>query len=147
MSPLFESGKHLLDEGSLEFLQRLGFDLTNALACHRQMLPHLFECARLIFSDAKSQSDDSLFSGRQGAEDSIHFTGEFRAIHESVRRDRLMVRQQFSEFRAAVADPMLQSHRFLEGLNGFVQAIGTHAHGEGDFFQPRLTSQLLQEAA
>ena len=111
------------------------------------MLSDLFQRTRLIFPDPEAQPDDGLLSGGQGAENPIHFTGEFRTVHMRVRRDRLLVREQLAELRAAITDPMLQRHRFLEGLNGLMQPIRSHPHGGGHFFQARLASQLLHETA
>src|SRR5208282_170777 len=50
----------------LEFAQRLGFDLADALAGHRELLADLFERVVRVHADSEAHAQDPLLARGQG---------------------------------------------------------------------------------
>ncbi len=120
-------GKHFLNLGSLQFLERFRFDLANPLPRHREALSHLLQRAGLIVADTEAQPDDGLLSGCERAENTFKLVRHFRPVHMGIGWDGLQVGEQFPEFRTSVTHRLLQGDRLLKGLHGFVESLRSHS--------------------
>src|SRR3990170_7175686 len=74
-----------------ELAQRFGFDLTDALAGHRELLPHLFESVIGLFTNAEAHAQHLLLARRQGGQDLSRLLLQIN-VHDRIgRRDDSLV--------------------------------------------------------
>src|SRR5262249_44973965 len=59
-------------QGVAELAQRLGLDLANALACHREALADLLQGVLPLLADAEAQAEDLLLLRRQRGQRALH---------------------------------------------------------------------------
>lgn len=124
---LLDGGKHFLNLGGFQFLERLRFDLANPLPRHREALSHLLQRAGLFVADTEAQPDDGLLSGREPTENALKLVRQFSPVHMGIGWDGVQVWEQFPEFRVSVTYRLLQGDRFLKGLHGFVESLRPHS--------------------
>src|SRR5438128_12562380 len=101
----------------LELAQRLGLDLADALARHRELQAHLFQRVVGAHADAEAHAQHALFAWRQGRQ---HAGGGFAQIglNRGVdRQDRVLVLDEIAEVGVLlVADRSFQRQRLLGDL-------------------------------
>src|SRR5512132_13030 len=90
--------------------QRLGLDLADALAGHREPLTHFLQRVLTLLADAEAETQDLLFLGRQGGERALDLSRQILAEQGVVGRPRRLVLEEVTELRV-LADRGLQRER------------------------------------
>src|SRR3712207_1897707 len=132
-----------------EFAQRLGFDLSDALAGDGEVLADLFE--RVLGAggaEAEAHLDDLLLARRQRRQDLVRYLAQVRR-HDRVGRvlNRLVL-DEVAEVRVfLLADGRLQTYRLLRDLQNLAHLRDRDVHLAGDLLARRLAPQLLHERA
>ena len=127
-----------------QLAQRLGFDLTDALTGHVELLADFFQCVVRIHVDAETHSQYFRFAGGQAGE---HFLGGFaqafvdRRIHWRIHRGVLDEIPQMRVF--IVADRRLHGDWLFGYLQDAAHLVLGHIHALAQFFRRRLTAFLM----
>src|SRR5687767_12547398 len=92
-----EAAQHARAARMLELAQRLGLDLANALAGHRELLADLFQRVVGVHADAEAHAQHALFARRQRRQ---HARGALAqiALNGGLERDhRVLVLDEVAE--------------------------------------------------
>src|SRR4249920_1013490 len=101
----------------LEFAQRLGLDLTDALARHRELLANLLQSMVFIHSDAETHAENALFAWRQRRRNARGGLAQVGLDGGIDRQDRVLVLDEVAEVAVLlVADRGLERERLLGDL-------------------------------
>src|SRR5438445_633743 len=132
----------------LELAQRLGLDLADALARHRELLADLFQRVDGIHADAEAHAQHALFAWRQGRQ---HAGGGFAQIglNRGVdRQDRVLVLDEIAEVGILlVADRSFQRQRLLGDLEHLAHLLERHAELLGKLLGRGLAADLVEHPA
>src|SRR5215471_17302782 len=83
--------------GPAQLLQRLGFDLANALAGHRELLADLPQRMIASFSNSEAQLDDFGLARGQPGKQGLRLAGAVAFENDVERRDRVFVAKEVSD--------------------------------------------------
>jgi hypothetical protein len=83
----------------LQFLQRLGLDLADALAGHRELLAHLFERVIGVYADAEAHAQHALLARRQRGEHARRRLAQIALDRHVDRQDRVLVLDEIARMR------------------------------------------------
>src|SRR6476469_229956 len=81
----------------LEFAQRLGLDLADALACHRELLADLLQSMVFIHPDAETHAENALFAWRQRRQNARGGLAQVGLDGGIDRQDRVLVLDEIAE--------------------------------------------------
>src|SRR5918994_3866215 len=94
-----EAAQHARAAWVLELAQRLGFDLANALARHRELLADLFQGVIGVHADAEAHAQHALLARRQRGEDARRRLAQVRLDGGVDRQDGALVLDENAEVR------------------------------------------------
>src|SRR5712692_1652234 len=94
---LHEAFKFFAAAGMAQFAQRLGLNLPDALARHREILADLFERMIRVLPNPEPLAQDPLFAGGQGFERVVDLSLKVIPNRRLERRDRLLVLYKIAE--------------------------------------------------
>src|SRR4029450_6316235 len=98
-----------------QLAQRLGLDLTNALAGDREVLADLLERVLAAVREAEAQPQNLLLAGRERVEDLVGLLAQAEPDDRLHRRDDLLVLDEIAQVTVfLLADRRLQR----DGLRG-----------------------------
>src|SRR6266568_6013318 len=97
--PLNEGPEPLRRASLTQLLQRLGLDLTDALAGDAEALPDVLERVLGTLADAEAHAQDGPLARRQRAEQPLGLVGETARDRGVDRRERNRVLDEVGEFR------------------------------------------------
>src|SRR5947207_4105150 len=93
----------------LELAQRLGLDLADALAGHRELLADLFQGVVGVHADAEAHAKDPLLARRERSEHARRGLAQVRLDRGVDRQNRVLVLDEIAEMRILlVADRGLE---------------------------------------
>jgi len=81
----------------LQLSQRLGFDLPDSLARHRELLADLLQRVVLVHADAESHAKNALLARRQGRQHAGRGFAQVRLDGSVDRQDRVLVLDEIAE--------------------------------------------------
>src|SRR5215472_10918801 len=97
-----------------ELAQRLGLDLADALARHRELVADLFQRVVLVNADAEAHADYTLLARRERGERARRGLAQVRLDGGVDRQDRVLVLDEIAEVGILlVADRRLDGERLL----------------------------------
>src|SRR6185437_2693286 len=113
--------------GLAQLAQRLGLDLPDALARHRELLSDFFQRVVGLLSDTEAHPQDLLFARRQRRQHLALLLAEVALNRGLYRRGRQLVLDEIAE-RAffLVADRSLQRNRFLDDFEHLLDLVQRH---------------------
>src|SRR5262249_55507991 len=129
-----------------ELAERLGLDLANALAGHREALADLLERVLALVADAEPEAQDLLFLGRERAEGALHLVRQVLADQAVVRRFRALVLEEVAQLRV-LADRGLERERLARGLEDEPDLAGGYTGLLGQLLGRGLATHLVDEGA
>src|SRR5712692_9139937 len=98
----------------LELAQRLGLDLANALAGHRELLADLLQRVVGVHADAEAHPQHALLARRQRGQDTRRRLAQIGLDRGVERQHRVLVLDEIAEMRILlVADRRLEADRLL----------------------------------
>src|SRR5258708_15219061 len=131
-----------------QLAERLGFDLTDAFARHREALSDLFERVLAAVADAEPHLDHFLFARRQRLQHRFGLFLQIQIDDRFGRRDDLPILDEVAKVRIFLfADRRLERDRLLRDLEHLPHLRHRDVHPLGDLFGGRLASELLHERA
>src|SRR5258705_4907892 len=80
-----------------QLAERLGLDLTDALARHRESLAHFLEDVLALLADAEAEAEDLLLLGRQRSQGALDLMREVLADQGVVRRLGRLVLEEIAQ--------------------------------------------------
>src|SRR6266481_9865332 len=120
-----------------ELAERLGLDLADALAGHREALADLLERVLALVADPEPKAQDLLLLGRERAEGALHLVRQVLADQAVVRRFSAFVLEEVAQLRV-LADRGLERERLARGLEDEPDLAGGHAGLLGQLLGRRL---------
>src|SRR6185312_15220429 len=121
-SVLSPSGMSGIEEASelaraarvLELPERLGFDLADALARHRELLAHFFERVVGVHADAEAHAQHALLARRERGEDARRGLAQIGLDRRIQGQHCVLVLDEVAEMAVLfITDRRLQADRFL----------------------------------
>src|SRR5438128_2216749 len=132
----------------LELAQRLGLDLADALARHRELLADLFQRVVGIHADAEAHAQHALFAWRQGRQDAGGGLAQIGLNRGVDRQDRVLVLDEIAEVGVLlVADRSFQRQRLLGDLEHLAHFLEGHAEFLGKLLGRGLAADLIEHLA
>src|SRR5262249_4457360 len=118
-----------------ELAQRLGLDLADALARHRELLADLFQRVVLVHAQAEAHANYTLLARRERGERARRGLAQVRLDRGVDRQDRVLVLDEIAEVGILlVADRGFQRQRLFHYLEHFANLLERH---------PELLGKLL----
>src|SRR5262249_10113886 len=134
--------------GVAELAQRLGFDLTDALARDLEVLTDLLEGVVALFADAETHPEDLLLARRQGLQDLTRLLGEVHVDDRLGRGDDALVLDAIPQVRVLfLTDGGLEADGLLGDLEDLADLVERELHLVRDLLGGRLAAVLLDEVA
>src|SRR5499433_2583008 len=131
-----------------ELAQRLGLDLADALARHRELVADLFQRVVLVHADAKAHADYTLLPRRERGERACRGLAQVRLDDGVDRQDRVLVLDEIAEMRILlVADRGFQRQRLFHYLEHFANLLERHAELLGKLLGRGLAADLVEHLA
>src|SRR5580698_7431847 len=119
-----------------ELAQRLGFNLTDALAGDGKALADLLERVLAAIPDTEPHLDHLLFARRQCLEDRLGLLLEVQVDHRFGRRHHLAVLDEVTEMRILLlADRRFERDRLLRDLEDLAYLGHRDVHALRDFLR------------
>src|SRR5579871_2780585 len=132
----------------LELAQRLGFDLADALAGHRELLADLFEGVVGVHADAEAHAQHALLARGQRGEHPRRGLAQVGGDRRLVGQDGVLVLDEIAEMRILlVADRGLERQRLLGDLQDLAHLLERHAELFGELLGGRLAADLVEHLA
>src|SRR5947208_7137170 len=129
-----------------QLAERLGLDLSDALAGDREALADLFERVLAAVADAEPHLDDLLLARRQRFEHRFGLFLEIQVDDGFGRRDHLAILDEVAEMRIFLfADRRFEGDRLLRDLQDLADLRHRDVHPLGNLFGRRLAAQFLHE--
>src|SRR5260370_1280691 len=101
----------------LELAERLGLDLTDALAGHRELLADLLERVVRIHADAETHAQHALFARGERGENPRRRLAQIGLDRRVERQHGILVLDEIAEVRILLgADRRLEADRLLRDL-------------------------------
>src|SRR6185437_12266861 len=143
-----EAAEHPRAAGVLELAQRLGLDLADALARHRELLADLLEGVVGVHADAEAHAQHALLARRERSQHPRRAFAQVALDRGLERDDRVLVLDEVAEMRILlVADRRLEADRLLGDLQYLAHLLEGHAELLGQFLRLRLAADLVQHLA
>src|ERR1051325_3749505 len=131
-----------------QLAQRLRFDLADAFARDREVLPHLLERVLAAVADAEPHLDHLLLPRRQLLQHRLGLLLEVQVDDRLGGRDDVAVLDEVAKMRIFLfADRRLQRDGLLRDLQHLAHLRHRDVHPLGDLFRGRLAPQLLHQRA
>src|ERR1019366_4975631 len=131
-----------------ELAQRLGLDLTDALAGDAKALAHFFERPLMPVDETEAQLKHTTLAGRQSVEDVLDLGAQHGQRGGIAGRGRLFVLDKVAEVGVLLlADRGLEGDGILGDLGDLADLLRGDAHLLGDLLVRRLPAQLLEKPA
>ena len=132
----------------LELAQRLGLDLADALARHRELLADLFQRVVGVHADAEAHAQHALLARRERGQHARRGLAQVRLDRRVDRQDRVLVLDEIAEVRVLlVADRRFERERLLGDLEDLAHLLERHAELLGELLRRRLAADLVQHLA
>src|SRR5437899_7771592 len=132
----------------LELAQRLGLDLADALARHRELLADLFQRVVGIHADAEAHAQHALFAWRQGRQYAGGGLAQIGLNRGVDRQDRVLVLDEIAEVGIfLVADRGFQRQGLPHDLQNPVHPLERHAELLGKLLGRGLAAELVEHLA
>src|SRR5260221_5132594 len=132
----------------LQLSQRLGFDLPDSLARHRELLADLLQRVVLVHADAESHAKNALLARRQGRQHAGRGFAQVRLDGSVDRQDRVLVLDEIAEVRIRfIADRGFQRQRLPGDLEHLAHLLERHAELLGKLLGRRLAADLVEQLA
>src|SRR5213593_3167523 len=130
----------------LELAKRLGLDLADALARHRELLADLFQRVVGVHADAEAHAKNALLARCDGSEHAGGGLAQIGLNRGVDRQDRVLVLDEVAEMRILlVADRGFQRQRFLGDLEHLAHLLERHAELLGKLLGRRLAADLVEQ--
>ena len=81
----------------LQLPQRLRLDLADALACHRELLPHLFQRVVGVHADAKAHAEHAFLARGERGQDARSGLAQIGLDRSIDGEDRVLVLDEIAE--------------------------------------------------
>src|SRR5262249_54434263 len=132
----------------MQLPSRLGLDLADALARHREPLADLFQRVVLVNADAEAHADYTLLAGREQGERARGGLAQVRLDSGVDRQDRVLVLDEIAEVGILlVADRSFQRQRLLGDLEHLAHLLERHAALFGKLLGRGLAADLIEHLA
>src|SRR5215470_4142203 len=129
----------------LELAQRLGLDLADALARHRELLADLFQRVVFVHADAEAHTDYTLLARRERGKRARRSLAQVRLNRGVYRRDRVLVLDEIAEMGILlVPDRSLHGERLPGQLESFPHLFQRHAEFYGKLLGRGLAADLVE---
>src|SRR4051812_12346991 len=130
----------------LEFAQRLGLDLADALARDRELLADLLQSMVFIHPDAETHAENALFAWRQRRQNARGGLAQVGLDGGVDRQDRVLVLDEIAEVAVLlVADWRLERQRLLGDLERLAHVLERHAELLGKLLGRGLSTDLAEQ--
>src|SRR5687767_2943913 len=135
--------------GVAELAERLGFNLSYALARDGEVLADLFErVLAAVLAEAEAHLDDLLLARGERGQDLVGYLAQVRGDDRVGRVEDGLVLDEVPEVRVLLlADGRLQRDGLLRDLQDLAHLRDRDVHLARDLFARRLAAQLLDERA
>src|SRR5262249_22389950 len=131
-----------------ELAQRLGLDLADALARHRELLADLFQRVVLVHAQAEAHANYTLLARRERGERARRGLAQVRLDRGVDRQDRVLVLDEIAEVGILlVADRGFQRQRLFHYLEHFANLLERHAELLGKLLGRGLAADLVEHLA
>src|SRR5262249_24694998 len=132
----------------MQLPSRLGLDLTDALARHREPLADLFQRVVLVNADAEAHAQYALLARREQGERARGGLTQVRLNGGVDRQDRVLVLDEVAEVGILlVADWGFQRQRLLGDLEHLAHLLERHAELFGKLLGRGLAADLVEHLA
>jgi len=132
--------------GVAELAQRLGLDLTDALASNGKDLADFFESVLAAAIETETHLDDAFFARSKRAEHVSHLLFQVEADGGVRRRGHTFIFDEIAEMGFLVlANGSLEGDGLLGNFFGFANGVDGDIHSLGDFFGGRFAAQFLDK--
>src|SRR5262249_44700571 len=129
----------------LELPERLGLDLADALARHRELLADLFQRVVGIHADAEAHANYTLLARRERGKRARRGLAQVRLDNGIDRQDRVLVFNEIAEMGILlVADRSFQRQRLLGDLEHLAHLLERHAELLGKLLGRGLAADLVE---
>src|SRR5438093_1582760 len=148
------TSRSVLDEGAevaaaqrvAQLPQRLGLDLTDALARDREALADLLERVLALLADAEPEAQDLLLLGRKRGQRPLDLRRQVLVEERLVGRAGGLVLEKVAEL-GVLADRCLEGQRLPRRLENEPYLLRRHAGPLGQLLRRGLAAHLVDEAA
>src|SRR5271166_2701912 len=132
----------------LELAERLGLNLADALARHRELLADLFERVVGVHADAEAHAQNPLFARGERSQNTRRRLAQVRLDRRIDRQDRVLVLDEVAEVAIIlVADWRFEADRLLGDLEHLAHLLERHRELLGKLLRRRLAADLVQHLA
>src|SRR6476469_27627 len=123
-----EAAQHAAAAGMLQLPQRLGLDLADAFAGHRELLADFFQRVIGVHADAEAHAQYALLARREAREHARRGLAQVRLDRGVDREDGVLVLDEIAEVRILfVADRGFERQRLLGDLENLAHLLQRHA--------------------
>src|SRR5215467_4171310 len=128
-----------------QLAQRLGLDLADALAGHRELLADFFQRVVGVHADAEAHAEHAFLTRGERGEHARRGLAQVGLDGRVNRQDRVLVLDEIAEMRILlVADRSLQRQRLLGDLEHLAHFLERHAEFFRQFLRRRLAADLVE---
>src|SRR5271166_4957082 len=132
----------------LELAERLGLNLADALARHRELLADLFERVVGVHADAEAHAQNPLFARGERSQNTRRRLAQVRLDRRVDRQDRVLVLDEVAEMAVLlVANRRLEADRLLRDFQHLAHLLERHGELLGKLLGRRLAADLVQHLA
>src|SRR3984957_14806417 len=129
----------------LQLAQRLGLDLADALARHRELLADFFQRVVGVHAYAEAHAQHAFLARRQRSQNARGGLAQVRLDRGVDREDGVLVLDEIAEMAVLlVADGRLEGERLLGDFQDFAHLLQRHAQFLGQLLRGRLAADLVE---
>ena len=130
----------------LELPQRLGLDLADTFAGHRELLADLLERVVGVHADAEAHAQHAFLARGQRGQNAGRRLAEVRLDGRIDRLDGVLIRDEIAEVAESSSSPIGVSRRdrLLGDLQDLADLVERHLQLFGQLFRGRLAADLVQ---
>src|SRR5437867_559727 len=140
-SRLQETPELLRARGVAQLAERLGLDLSDALARDREILPDLLERVLASVGEAEAKPEHLLLTRGERVQDLVGLLAQREADDGIDRRHHLLVLDEVAEMAILfLADRGLERDRLLRDLENLAHLVDRDFHLRRDLFGRRLAA-------